>query len=274
MEHLVISVAAPKGGVGKTTTVANLAVGLAQKNKRILLIDADPSGYCSLAFGYDENKIFGNLGDLYTNSKDIYEIIHKTELPFLELIPFRKLEYKDEIVFNNLTLNRHLLKIAIEKVKINYDYVLIDCPPILYGTTINSLIASDYILIPVKSSKFSLDAISKMIQFVKEIQRTENPNIILDGLILTMYEKKTRASFQTKKELYRLYPNLIFNTTIPKNTIVTESTFYKKPVLLYDPKAIASLAYNKLVDELIDKHETTSLMSLSGFKSSFFEDYL
>ncbi|MCW8850437.1 MAG: ParA family protein [Melioribacteraceae bacterium] len=270
MEQLVISVAAPKGGVGKTTTAVNIATGLALKKKKTLLIDVDPSGYCSSAFGYDEHKIFGNIIDLYNHSKQIQEVIHKTELSFLEIIPSAKIGYKDEVLFNNLTVDKKVLRSALEEIKPQYDYIILDCPPFLYGSTVNSLIASDYLIMPVKSSKFSLEAVHKMIQFVDEIKKSENPKLRVDGLLLTMHENNTKASFQLKKELYRLYPNLMFKTAIPKNTSVAESTFYNKPVMLFDENALASVAYAKFVDELIEKHETTNLMKLSGFQNHDF----
>ncbi len=272
MEQIVISVAAPKGGVGKTTTAVNVATGLAFKKKKTLLIDLDPGGYCSSAFGYDENKIFGNIIDLYTKSKKIQEVIHKTDLPYLEIIPSEKIGYADEVNFNNLTTDKMILKTALEEIKSHYDYIVLDCPPFLFGSTINSLIASDYLILPVRSSKFSLEAVNKMIQFVKEINKSENPNLQVDGLLLTMYEINTKASFNIKKELYKLYPNLTFKTAIPKNTSVAESTFYNKPILLFDKTATASKAYLKLVDELIEKHETTNLMKLSGFNNIDFSE--
>lgn len=271
MENLVISVAAPKGGVGKTTTAVNLAVGLAKKNKKTLLIDVDPSGYCSSAFGYDEEKIFGNVIDLYKHSKTVSEVIHKTELPHLEIIPFEKIDYQEEVIFNNLTKDRSVLKSAIMEIKKDYDYVVLDCPPFLYGSTVNSLVVSDYLIIPVKSSKFSLEAVEKMMNFVGEIRKTENPDLKVDGLLLTMHEVNTKVSFRIKKELYKLYPNLMFKTAIPKNTSVAESTFFNQPILIFDENAIASKAYLKFVDEVIEKHETHSLMKMSGFQN---EDFL
>lgn len=274
MKNIVLSIAAPKGGVGKTTTAVNLAVGLSLKNKKTLLIDVDPSGYSSTAFGYSEDKIFGNVIDLYKHLKDVHDVIHKTELTHLEIIPFEKINYEEEVEFNKLTTDRTVLKAAIEKIKDQYDYIILDCPPFLYGSTVNSLIASDYLIIPVKASKFSLDAVNKMIGFVNEIKKSGNPNLLVDGLLLTMHEVNTKASFQIKKELFVLYPNLVFKTSIPKNTKVAESTFNNKPVLLFDKSASASKAYSNLVDEIIEKHETFSLMTLSGFEhADFLDDY-
>ncbi len=273
MQHIVISVAAPKGGVGKTTTAVNIAVGLALKNKKTLLIDVDPSGYCSSAFGYDDNKIFGTVLDIYKQSQNVHEVIHKTELPYLDLIPFGKNNYENEVLFNRLSGNKKVFKQAIEEAKKNYDYVIIDCPPFLYGSTINSLIASDSFILPVKSSRFSLEAVNKMVDFVKEIRIIENKVLKIEGLLLTMYEPNTKASFQIKKELFKSFPNLMFKTTIPKNTTIAESTFYNKPILLFKKHASAAKAYLRLVDEIIENHETSNLMKLSGFNhNDFLED--
>ncbi|MBW2998035.1 ParA family protein, partial [Candidatus Woesearchaeota archaeon] len=205
-------------------------------------------------------------------SKKIHDVIHKTELTHLDLVPFEKVNYENEVLFNNLTSNKRVLKTAIDEAKLEYDYVIIDCPPFLHGTTINSLIASDYLIMPVKSSKFSLEAAHKMMDFVKEIRESENKKLRVDGLLLTMYESNTKAAFQTKKELFKSYPNLMFKTSIPKNTSIAESTFYNKPALLFNKNASASKAYFKLVDEIIEKHETSNLMKLSGFEHSDFLD--
>ena len=267
MKNVIISIATPKGGVGKTTTAVNLAVGFSMKNKKILLIDADPGGYCSSAFGFDKEKIFANLMDIFNGSKNIRDTIHSTELNKLEIIPFEKLHYTDEVKFNKLTENKYILKESLNHIKHFYDYIIIDCPPFLYGSTINSLIASDYLIIPVNSSKFSLDAIDKMLHFTEELKNNENSNLKIDGLLLTMYEVNTKASFQMKRELFAKYPNLVFKTTIPKNTVVATSTFYNKPILLLNKNAKASIAYLNLVEEIIDKHETNNLMLLSGMQN-------
>ncbi|MBI1930992.1 MAG: ParA family protein [Ignavibacteriales bacterium] len=272
MNNIVLSVAAPKGGVGKTTTAVNIAVALSLKNKKTLLLDADPSGFASSAFGYDEDKIFGNVMDLYKKTKSIHSIIHKTELRYLEIIPFAKINYDEEVVFNGLTSDKSIIKEAVNQIKHKYDYVIIDCPPFLYGSTINSLIATDYLIIPVKSSKFSLEAVDKMMNFVTEIKKYENPKLQVDGLLLTMYELNTKAAFNTKKELFEKYPNLVFKTSVPKNTEVAESTFYNKPIILFNSESKASKAYLKLAEELIEKHETLHLMGVTGFDNLDFLD--
>lgn len=272
MNNIVLSVAAPKGGVGKTTTAVNIAVALSLKNKKTLFIDSDPSGFASSVFGYDEDKIFGNVLDLYRKTKSIHSVIHKTELKYLEIIPFAKINYEEEVAFNGLINDKKIIKDAINQVKHKYDYVIIDCPPFLYGSTINSLIATDYLIIPVKSSKFSLDAVDKMMNFVTEIKKFENPKLQVDGLLLTMYEMNTKAAFNTKKELFEKYPNLVFKNSIPKNTEVAESTFYSKPILLFNPESKASKAYLKLTEELMEKHETLHLMGVSGFDDLDFLD--
>ena len=273
MKNFVLSIAAPKGGVGKTTSAVNIAIALSLKNKRTLLIDADPSGYASSAFGFNKENVFGGLIDLYRGTKTVNEVIHKTEISLLEIIPSIKINYDEEVEFNNISSDKSILKNAINDIKKYYDYIILDCPPVLYGSTINSLIASDYLIIPVKSSKFSLEAVDKMIEFVNEIKKSENQKLKVDGLLLTMYERNTKAAFIIKKGLYNSYPNLMLRTSIPKNTEVAEATFYNKPILQFNPAARASIAYLDLVEELMERHETSHLMEVTGFlHNDFFEE--
>lgn len=275
MDNIVLSVAAPKGGVGKTTTAVNLAVGLALKKKKTLIFDMDPSGYCSSAFGFSEDNIFANITDLYKEHLLIKEIIHSTEIPYLEIVPAKKKSYNDENLMNSLLTKKYLLKEAISNIKDQYDYIILDCPPTLTGATFNSIISSNHLIIPVQSSKFSLEALDSMFTFLKEFSSKEDINVNLDGIVLTMYESRTRAAFEIKKEIFNKYPNYTFRTTIPKNIKVAEATFSNKPVLIYDKNCPASKAYFQLVDEIIEKHETSLLMSLSGFSNSdMFDDEL
>lgn len=266
MRHIVISIASPKGGVGKTTTAVNIAFGFALRKKKTLLIDLDPCGFCSSALGFEKDKILGNVLDLISGNLNVNEVIHKTELPYLEIIPFEKDGLQDEVEFNNLSMNSSILREKLEGVKEQFDYIILDCPPALLGPTTIALIASDYVIIPVKSSKFSLDAVNKIMEYIKQIQEGANRNLQIDGILLTMYEKNTKAAFQFKKEIFAKYPNLVFKTSVPKNTMASESTFYNKPVIQYNPNAISAIAYSRFVDELIQKHEVSSLMKISGME--------
>jgi chromosome partitioning protein len=274
MTEFTISVATPKGGVGKTTTAVNLAVALGMKYKRVLLIDADPSGYCSTSLGFSEDTIRGDLRDVLDLSKPIDDVIHKTEQPYLEFIPFRKMTCREEMSFQKLNFDELLFQRILKSKQHYYDYIIIDCPPVLSGMTRNALVASDSVIIPVNAAKYALDAIEKMIEFVNDIQSSANEKLKVEGILLTMHETNTKASFNIKKVLFAKYPNLTFKTSIPKNIQIAETTFYGKPILLHNRDAKSSTAYLKLVNEVIDKHETSMLMSISGFDHVDFIDTL
>ncbi len=260
----IISIASPKGGVGKTTTAVNLSIALTKHYKKTLLIDADPGKYCTLSLGLRENEIFGDIFDLFTYTKTFSEIVHKSSIPFLEVVPFRDISIEEEQQLINLAKNELVLKQALENNSNHYDFIIIDCPPYLNGVTTNAMLASDSVIVPIKSSNYSVQAVKKIYDFIKQLNSKFNTSIGIEGILLTMYEANTKTSFLTKKLLFSTYPNLTFKTTIPKNVSVTESTFYKKPVITYNPSAKASLAYMKLAEELIENIETNFLMKSTG----------
>ncbi len=260
----IISIASPKGGVGKTTTALNLSIALTKHYKKTLLIDADPGRYCTLSLEFTDNEIFGDIFDLFTYTKTFREIIHKTKIPFLEVIPFREISVNEENQLLNLAKNELVIKQALENNSDYYDFIIIDCPPYLNGITTNALLASDSVIVPIKSSNYSIQAVKRIQSFIKELNRQFNSPVNLEGILLTMYEANTKTSFLTKKLLFSKFPNLTFKTTIPKNVSITEATFYKKPVISINSSARASQAYLKLAEELIENIETKFLMNSAG----------
>ncbi|GBD91203.1 sporulation initiation inhibitor protein Soj [bacterium BMS3Abin04] len=247
----IIAIVLPKGGVGKTTTAINLAYALAQNKKRTLLIDVDPSGQCATALGFTDDKIKGDILDVFSFSKSFKNVIHKTDDPNLDFVPIRRLSYNNEKRLANLASRELILKDVLDSEVYSYNYILIDCPPSLIGTTTNVLIAADSVLIPIKAAKFSLNEVDRIMEHINYIKDHRNANLRIEGILLTMHERNTKVAFKVKKELLLKYPNLMMKISIPKNIEVAESTFLSKPIILTNPDAKSSKAYIKLADELL-----------------------
>jgi len=255
----IIAVAIPKGGVGKTTTAVNLAIAFALFEKRTLLIDVDPAGSCAEILGYKKEEVKSDIFSVLQFASSFQHVILKTPLPALDFIPMKHLNYLDEVRLGKISTNEKLLNNILAPEAYSYDYVLIDCPPYLIGTTNAALIAADSVLIPAMPGQLSVNAVNKIIEHIKTIQLQYNPKLKIEGILLTIYEYNTRVSFATKKSLFRKYPNLIFNTTIPKNSTVGEASVNNKPVIIFDPQAKASLAYMNLAREIIQRRDIINL---------------
>ncbi|HEY7750800.1 MAG TPA: ParA family protein [Ignavibacteriaceae bacterium] len=251
----IIAIAIPKGGVGKTTTAINLSIAFALSEKKTLLIDLDPSGSCASGLGFNSNGIKEDIFNVLQFSASLQQVIQKTEVPFLDFIPIKQLAFNDEVRLGKISSNEQLLSNILRPEAFAYDHIVIDCPPYLIGTTNAALIAADSVIVPIAPGQFSLNAVKKIIEHLKTIKRIYNPQLKVEGILLTMYEFSTKVSFSTKKELFRKYPNLIFNTAIPKNVTVGEATLNNKPVIIYDRNARASQAYIKLAEEIMRNRE-------------------
>jgi len=260
----IIAVALPKGGVGKTTTAVNIAIAFALSEKRTLLIDMDPSGACASSFGLSRDDVKNDIFKVLQFSSTFQRAIHKTEYPFLDFVPVQQLSYVDEIRLGKILTNEQLLGNILRPEAFSYDYVIIDCPPYLVGTTNAALMAADSVIIPITPGQYALDAVKKILDRLKTIKKNYNRKLKVEGILLTIYEYNTKVSFATKKELFKSYPNLIFNTSIPKNTTVGEASIHKKPVIVYDPTAKASKAYINLSKEIIQSRDMFSINSPLG----------
>lgn len=248
----IIAVAISKGGVGKTTTALNLAFAFAIKHKRTLLIDVDPSGACSSSLGFQPSIIKGDIFNVIGFSKSINQVIHKTDNSYLDIIPLNPLSYKDEERFSKLTINKYLLSNIIRPESFFYDFILIDCPPVLSGTTTAALVAADSVLMPIRADKFSLQAVKRMMDHILNIKRTANSKLSVEGILFTAYESNIKVTYKVKKELILKYPNYLLRTNIPKNVDITEANFQLKPVMDYNPSAKSSIAYLALAKEIIE----------------------
>ena len=252
----IITIAIPKGGVGKTTTAVNLAASFAVLEKRTLLIDTDSFGACSLALGFTPEKTKGGLYEVFNFMHSMAQVIHRTDLPFLDFVPSNITSTQSDERMMRIAENRTLLKNILRTISPHYDYIVIDTPPFLRGLTTNALTCADSVLIPIKSGHFSLEAIDKLFKYFDWIREAANKTLQIEGILQTMYEPHTKVTEITDRELQIRFRKYLIKTIIPKNTHLTEASFYGKPAILFDAASKGTLAYLELARELIDRHTT------------------
>lgn len=255
MSAKIISICLPKGGVGKTTTAVNLAASLAVAEKKTLLIDADPFGACAMSLGFAPELIKSGIAEVFSFTHSLDHAIHKTELEYLDFVPSNVNTIQRDEKFTKISENRVVLKNALKGAVGHYEYIIIDCPPIMRGIVANALTASTSVIMPVRSGHFSLEAISKLFKYVEYIKEIANPVLYIEGIVMTMFETNTKVTEISERELKLRYNKYLFKTYIPRNNIVTESTFYGKPAILYNVNANVSMAYLELAYELINKYQ-------------------
>ncbi len=250
----IIAVALPKGGVGKTTTAVNLAASLAVAEHRTLLIDMDTFGASGLSLGFTEGAIKAGLYEVFNFISALQSAIHATELRHLDFVPSNVQTIQMEERILRLADNRSILRNALRGIAQNYEYVVLDCPPVLRGMCANALNAADSVLIPVKSGHFSLDAVDKLFRYVEWMREVANRDLQVEGILLTMYESNTRVTDITVRELQAKYRRHMLQTTIPKNTALSEASFYGKPAVLFNANSKGAAAYLALAQEIIDRN--------------------
>ena len=264
----VIAVALPKGGVGKTVTAVNLAASLAVAEQRTLLVDLDTIGASALSLGYTPSRVQGGLFEVFNFITTLPRAIHTTELDHLHFIPSNIDSLQREDRMAKVAENRSILKNALRSVLAQYDYIILDCPPFLRGLTTNALTAADSVLIPVKSGHFSLDAIDRLFKYLGWIREVANRTIEIEGILVTMHEPNTRVTDITMRELQSRYKKYLFDCYIPKNTILSEATFYGRPAVLYNASSRGAVAYLSLARQIIARRPTTEHEADSSCESA------
>lgn len=250
----IIALANQKGGVGKTTTTINLAASLATLEKRVLVVDADPQANASSGLGIDIRSVELSIYECLIDGTDAKGAIVSTEMDGLDIIPSHIDLVGAEIEMLNMDNRERILKQILLPLKETYDYILIDCSPSLGLITVNSLTAADSVIIPVQCEYFALEGISKLLNTIKIIKSNLNPNLDIEGFLLTMYDSRLRLANQIYEEVKRPFQNLVFNTVIQRNVKLSEASSYGKPVILYDAESRGSLNYMQLAEELIEKN--------------------
>jgi chromosome partitioning protein len=251
----IISVCLPKGGVGKTTTAVNLAASLAVAEKKTLLIDGDPFGAAAMSLGFTPERVKAGIAEVFNFTHALEYAIHKTELAHLDFVPSNVNTIQRDEKFSKIAENRVVLKNALRGTVNHYEYIIIDCPPVLRGIVTNALVASTSVLLPVRCGHFSLEAIARLFKYIEYVKEIANPSLVIEGVVMTMYESNTKVTEISERELKLRYNKYLFKTNIPRNHVVTESSFYGKPVILFNVNSNVSLAYLELAYELINKYE-------------------
>jgi len=255
----VIALANQKGGVGKTTTAINLAASLAVLEQRVLLIDADPQANATSGTGFDLRNIKTSIYECLIDDVNPQDIILKSEIDGLELIPSHIDLVGAEIEMLNLPNREKMLKTVIDKVKDNYDFILIDCSPSLGLITVNALSAANSVMIPVQCEYFALEGLGKLLNTIKIIQARLNPELEIECFLLTMYDARLRLGNQVVEEVKKHFQQMVFETIIQRNIKLGEAPSYGKPVILYDAASTGSANYLNLARELLQKNNMTKM---------------
>ena len=251
----VISIANQKGGVGKTTTCVNLAASIGVLEKRVLIIDADPQANASSGLGFDPNDKNLSLYQVLSGSLNISDAIKKTESPNLDIIQSSIDLVGIEIELVEVKNREYKLKEKIKEIENLYDYILIDCAPSLGLITLNALTSSDSVIIPIQCEYFALEGLGKLLNTIKSIQKIHNPNLNIEGLLLTMYDSRLRLSNQVVEEVRKHFHNMVFKTIIQRNVTLGEAPSYGKNIIDYDSTSKGAKNYIKLAHELINNNK-------------------
>jgi chromosome partitioning protein len=251
----IIALANQKGGVGKTTTAINLAASLAALEKKVLIVDADPQANSTSGIGVDPRQIKCTIYDCLIDKKDPKEALVKCEVENLMIMPSNIDLVGAEIEMLEMPEREKVLKKVIETVQADFDYILIDCSPSLGLLTVNALTASNSVIIPVQCEYFALEGLGKLLNTIKIIQGNLNPELEIEGFLLTMFDSRLRLSNQVAEEVYKHFQQMVFKTVIQRNVKLSEAPSFGQPAILYDAESRGTVNYLSLAKELIEKNE-------------------
>ena len=249
----IIAVSNQKGGVGKTSTCINLGAGLALKGKKVLLCDLDPQGNTTTGLGIEKSTLKKSTYDVLIDGTPVSEAVVDTSVDGLKILPSNIDLAGAEVELVPLRGREKRLATALNAVKDNYDYILIDCPPAIGLITVNGLAAADGVLIPIQSEYYALEGLTQLMNTINLVKKGLNPSLAIDGVLITMYDSRALVSRQIKNEIEKYFGKKVYKTVIPRNIRISEAPSYGLPVMLHDKKCKGSVAYCELVEEFLGR---------------------
>jgi chromosome partitioning protein len=255
----IIAIANQKGGVGKTTTTMNLAAALGVLEKKVLVIDADPQANATSGLGFDPRNITNGIYECLINEVEAKDIILTTTSPNVDMIPAHIDLVGAEVEMINLPNREKMMRMALEPIKDNYDYIIIDCSPSLGLITINSLTAADSVIVPVQCEYFALEGLGKLLNTIKIVQTRINNDLTIEGILLTMYDTRLRLSNQVVDEVKTHFQDLVFDTIIQRNTKLGEAPSHGESIIMHDASSRGAINYLNLAREVLQKNNQTEM---------------
>ena len=249
----IISIANQKGGVGKSTTAINLSAALAEKGKRVLVVDSDPQGNTTSGLGIDKNAMENTIYDVYLGNDTVSKCIVKTDYENLELLPSNVNFAAAEIELIGVKDKEFILSKEIEYIQDDYDYIIIDCPPALNTLTLNAMTTASSVIVPIQCEYLAVEGLSDLIHTVNMVKERLNPKLDLEGIVFTMYDSRTVLSQNVVEEVKEYFPDKIYQTKIPRNVRLSEAPSFGQPITVYDTKSSGAESYRQLAKEVAER---------------------